>query len=40
MVEKKNLKLKFLNQLMINGKKHKSEIEFLKMFQTFTEIST
>lgn len=33
MVEKKNLKLKFLNQLMINGKKHKSEIEFLKCFK-------
>jgi len=33
MVEKKSIKFKFLNQLMVNGKKHKSEIEFLKCFK-------
>jgi len=33
MLEKKSVKFKFLNQLMISGKKHKSEIELLKCFK-------
>lgn len=34
MMEKKSVKLQFLNQFMVSGKKHKSEIELLKCFKS------